>query len=62
MLEFKNVTFQYEGDEAPMMTDLSFSVEEGEMIAIVGTMCERHEELADLKKVIRDLMRMLKGE
>ena len=36
MLEFKNVTFQYEGDEAPMMTDLSFSVEEGDFVAIIG--------------------------
>ena len=26
MLEFKNVTFQYEGDGAPMIQNLSFSV------------------------------------
>ncbi|MDO4531096.1 MAG: ABC transporter ATP-binding protein [Bacillota bacterium] len=36
MLEFKNVTFQYEGDEVPMMTDLSFSVEEGDFVSIIG--------------------------
>ena len=36
MLEFKNVTFQYEGDEAPMMTNLSFSVEEGDFVSIIG--------------------------
>ncbi len=36
MLEFKHVTFQYEGDEAPMMTDLSFSVEEGDFVSIIG--------------------------
>ena len=35
MLEFKNVTFQYDGDEAPMMTNLSFSVEEGDFVAIL---------------------------
>ena len=36
MLEFKNVTFQYDGDEAPMMTNLSFSVEEGDFVSIIG--------------------------
>lgn len=36
MLKFKNVTFQYDGDEAPMMTDLSFTVEAGDFISIIG--------------------------
>ncbi|MBR5816637.1 MAG: ATP-binding cassette domain-containing protein, partial [Anaerotignum sp.] len=36
MLEFKHVTFQYEGDEAPMMTDLSFAVEDGDFVSIIG--------------------------
>ncbi|MBQ5589285.1 MAG: ATP-binding cassette domain-containing protein, partial [Anaerotignum sp.] len=36
MLEFKNVTFQYDGDEAPMMTNLSFAVEEGDFVSIIG--------------------------
>lgn len=36
MLEFRNVTFQYEGDEAPMMQNLSFSVAEGEFVSIIG--------------------------
>ena len=36
MLEFKHVTFRYEGDEAPMMTDLSFSVEDGDFVSIIG--------------------------
>ena len=36
LLEFQNVTFQYEGDEAPMMTDLSFSVEDGDFVSIIG--------------------------
>ena len=36
LLEFKNVTFQYDGDEAPMMMDLSFRVEAGDFISIIG--------------------------
>lgn len=36
MLAFKNVTFQYEGDETPMMRNLSFSVEEGDFVSIIG--------------------------
>ena len=36
MLEFKNVSFRYAVDEFPMMENLSFSVEEGEYVAIMG--------------------------
>lgn len=36
MLEFKNVTFRYEGDTVPMMRQLSFSVEDGEFVSIIG--------------------------
>lgn len=36
MLEFQNVSFQYEGDALPMMENLSFSVGEGEFISIIG--------------------------
>ena len=37
MLEFKNVTFQYEGDGAPMIQNLSFSVAPGDFISLIGT-------------------------
>jgi putative hydroxymethylpyrimidine transport system ATP-binding protein len=37
VLEFKNVSFRYPEDEAPMMTDLCFSVEDGEFISIIGS-------------------------
>ena len=36
MLEFKNITFKYQEDEYTMMNDLSFSVEKGEFISIIG--------------------------
>lgn len=36
MLEFRNVTFQYEEDDIPMMTDLSFSVDDGEFVSVIG--------------------------
>ena len=35
MLEFKNVTFQYEGDGAPMIQNLSFSVAPGDFISLI---------------------------
>ena len=36
MLEFRDVSFKYEEDEEPMMTDLSFYVEDGEFVSIIG--------------------------
>ena len=36
MLEFRDVSFKYEEDEEPMMTDLSFHVEDGEFVSIIG--------------------------
>ena len=35
-LEFKDVTFQYEEDGAPMFQGLSFAVEQGEFISLIG--------------------------
>jgi putative hydroxymethylpyrimidine transport system ATP-binding protein len=37
MLEFKDVTFKYLGDDYTMLKDLSFSVGKGEFISIIGT-------------------------
>ncbi len=36
MLEFKNVSFRYAVDDFSMMEDLSFSVEDGEFVSIIG--------------------------
>ncbi len=36
MLEFRNVTFQYDEDAVPMMTDLSFTVNDGEFVSVIG--------------------------
>ena len=36
MLEFRDVTFKYDEDDIPMMTDLSFTVDDGEFISIIG--------------------------
>lgn len=36
MLEFKNVSFRYEEDVLPMMEHLSFSVEDGDFVSIIG--------------------------
>lgn len=35
-LEYKNVTFQYREDEEVMFRDLSFTVEKGEFVAVIG--------------------------
>lgn len=37
MLEFKNVTFKYPDDDYRIIEDLSFSLENGEFISIIGT-------------------------
>lgn len=36
MLEFKDITFKYPEDDYTMIQDLSFSVEKGEFISIIG--------------------------
>lgn len=36
MLEFKDVTFKYPEDDYKMLENLSFSVEQGELISIIG--------------------------
>lgn len=36
MLEFKNVSFRYDVDEFAMMENLSFSVEDGDFVSIIG--------------------------
>lgn len=36
LVEFKNVGFQFEDDTKPLLKDISFKVEKGESIAIVG--------------------------
>nr|WP_294680774.1 ABC transporter ATP-binding protein [uncultured Anaerotignum sp.] len=36
MLEFKDVSFRYAVDEQPMMENLSFSVEKGDFVSIIG--------------------------
>lgn len=35
-LEFRNVTFQYQGAEEPVLNNISFCVEKGETMAIIG--------------------------
>lgn len=36
-IEFKNVTFSYEGGDAPVLTDVNFTAEPGQTTAIVGS-------------------------
>ncbi len=36
MLEFKNASFRYASDEYPMIKGLSFSVEKGDFVSIIG--------------------------
>lgn len=59
MLEFRNVTFQYEGDTAPMMRQLSFSVEDGEFVSIIGASgCGK----STIFRLINGLERLQEGE
>ena len=59
MLEFKNVTFQYEGDDLPMMKDLSFSVEDGDFVSIIGASgCGK----STIFRLINGLERLQQGE
>lgn len=36
MLTFENVTFQYPEDKEPMMKELSFNIEKGEFVSLIG--------------------------
>lgn len=36
MLKFENVTFKYEEDKAPMLSNLSFDVRSGEFVSVIG--------------------------
>ena len=59
MLEFKHVTFQYEGDAVPIMRDLSFSVEEGDFVSIIGASgCGK----STIFRLINGLERLTQGE
>ena len=59
MLEFSNVTFQYEGDDFPMMKDLSFSVEDGDFVSIIGASgCGK----STIFRLINGLERLQQGE
>ena len=37
MLDFKDVTFQYEGEPEPIIDHLSFHVDPGEFVSVIGT-------------------------
>lgn len=59
MLEFKGVSFQYDVDDFPMMTDLSFKVEDGEFVSIIGASgCGK----STLFRLINGLEKPQKGE
>ncbi|MGY3778552.1 ABC transporter ATP-binding protein [Isobaculum melis] len=47
-VEFKHVTFTYPGDEVPTLKDISFKIEPGEMIGIVGATGAGKSTLAQL--------------
>lgn len=59
MLEFKNVSFRYEVDELPMMENLSFSVEDGDFVSIIGASgCGK----STIFRLINGLEQLQKGE
>lgn len=47
-IEFDHVTFSYPGDEQPTLTDVTFSVQAGEMVGIVGATGAGKSTLAQL--------------
>lgn len=59
MLEFNEVTFQYESDPEPMLTNLSLSVEDGEFVSIIG---ESGCGKTTLFRLINGLERPQRGE
>ena len=59
MLEFKNVSFRYAVDEFPMMENLSFSVEAGDFVSIIGASgCGK----STIFRLINGLEQLQKGE
>lgn len=59
MLEFKNVSFRYAVDDFSMMEDLSFSVEDGEFVSIIGASgCGK----STIFRLINGLEKSQKGE
>ncbi|MGN0135414.1 ATP-binding cassette domain-containing protein [Anaerotignum sp.] len=59
MLEFKNVSFRYDVDEIPMMENLSFSVEDGDFVSIIGASgCGK----STIFRLINGLEQLQKGE
>lgn len=59
MLEFKNVSFRYAVDEFPMMENLSFSVEVGDFVSIIGASgCGK----STIFRLINGLEQLQKGE
>lgn len=47
-IEFKNISFRYKPDQAPVLNDLSFRMEPGQMIALVGPSGSGKSTLAGL--------------
>ena len=47
-LRFEHVTFSYPNDDEPMLKDISFEVEPGQMIGVVGATCAGKSTLAQL--------------
>jgi len=59
MLEFRNVSFEYAQDDYPMMTNLSFSVNDGEFVSVIGASgCGK----STLFRLINGLEKPQKGE
>ncbi len=47
-IEFKNVSFSYEDDDTPALKDVSFTIKEGEKVAIIGKMGSGKSTIAKL--------------
>lgn len=55
VVEFKNVSFFYHGAEEPVIKDLSFSCNEGETIAIIGSTGSGKSTIANLLLRLHDI-------
>ncbi|MBC8922316.1 ABC transporter ATP-binding protein, partial [Escherichia coli] len=47
-VEFRNVSFKYDGDDTPALEDISFKASVGEMVGIVGATGSGKSTLAQL--------------